>query len=169
MSLAHEEIWDTLRQIPDPELPISIVDLGIIHEVEADQGHVRVTMLPTFVGCPALNVVQDEIRRKLGQLAGVRRVTVDVRYAPPWTPDRMSDEGRRTLKTLGVGVPERSSCIGQRVEAGRATKPPAPVPCPWCESTDTVMSSPFGPQRCRMIYYCNTCKKPFEQFKALSG
>jgi len=167
MTALHEQVWRTLEQIPDPELPISIVDLGIVQHVEEADGHVLVTLIPTFVGCPALNVVQDEIRRQVGLLPGVAQVTVLFRYDPPWTPERMSDRGRRTLKQLGVGVPDRSSCIGVRVAAGQTTKPDRPVPCPWCDSTNTELSSAFGPQRCRMVYYCRDCKKPFEQFKSM--
>lgn len=167
MTATLDDIWDVLECIPDPELPISIVDLGIVERVAQDAGRVHVTITPTFVGCPALNVVYDEVRKKVGALDGIEAVTVNISFDPPWSPDRMSLKGRDILRTLGVGVPEPEACIGSRLSAADATSPEPPVPCPWCNSTDTTMSSPFGAQRCRMIYYCNACKKPFEQFKAM--
>lgn len=167
MPAATDDIWATLETIPDPELPIGILDLGIILDVARNGSDVHVTMTPTFIGCPALNVVQDEIRRKVRALPGVKHVEVEVRFDPPWSPARMSEKGRETLRQLGIGVPEPASCIGTRLAGGGVAPALPPAPCPWCKSPDTVMSSPFGPQRCRMIYYCNACKKPFEQFKPM--
>ena len=145
------EVWDVLSRIPDPELPVPITDLGIVERVEVNDSAVHVTLIPTFLGCPALDVVLQRVRERVGALPQVNRVHVEMVNTPVWSPDRISENGREILRSFGVAVP-----------------PPAgEVVCPFCESTDIKMESAFGTQRCRMIYYCNACHKPFELFKKI--
>jgi len=139
-------VWEVLATIQDPELPVTVTDLGIIEAVGVHDGCVRVEMIPTFTGCPALEVMRREIDARLRALPGVREVTVQVSYARPWTVDRISQVGRLRLRRHGVGL----------------AQPPEPVRCPVCGSTNTIPESPFGPTPCRALAYCPDCRNPLE-------
>lgn len=158
-----------LKTIPDPEMPISIVDLGLVEDVRIDSGRVSIDILPTFVGCPALEMIADDIQDKVGRLEGVGDIDVRFLYDPPWSVERISDEGRRALAAHGVTVPERGGTLpvpGHRGEAVELRT--SAVACPFCGSDETKLDSAFGPTRCRMIYYCNACRNSFEHMKRLS-
>lgn len=163
---SREDVLDVLREIPDPEMPISIVDLGIVDRVEVREGDVEVDILPTFVGCPALDMIRDQVCEKVGAMSGVNGISVNFIFDPPWSVDRISDEGRASLKAHGVTVPESGSKLpvhdSPRVMTQVRT---SAVPCPFCQSTSTYLDSPFGPTRCRMIYYCQACRNSFEHMK----
>jgi ring-1,2-phenylacetyl-CoA epoxidase subunit PaaD len=153
--VSRDAVLDVLRTIDDPEMPISIVDLGIVEDVRADDAeHVTVELLPTFVGCHALTFIEDEIRKRLQALPAVEAVDVQVRYDPPWTVDRVSPAGREALRRLGITVP---AADGEQ-----------PV-CPFCGSADVQLESSFGPTRCKMIYHCNACRNPFEHLKRIGA
>lgn len=165
----RRSIMDVLRTIPDPEMPISIVDLGLIESVEVGgeqgEGAVRVVALPTFVGCPALDMIRRDIEDRVGALPGVGSVKVQWVNDPPWSVDRISATGRESLRAHGVTVPDSG---GQLAGAGAATVAltvAGAVPCPFCGSMKTRRESPFGPTRCRMIYYCDACRNSFEHLK----
>ncbi len=171
MPITNEDIIDVLRTIPDPEMPISIVDLGIVERVDVepiDGGcAVMIDILPTFVGCPALPMIEEQIRAKVEQMPGVQRVHVQFIFDPPWSVDRISERGRVDLRSHGVTVPERGSVL-PRPAATVALRTSA-VPCPFCSSTETRLESPFGPTRCRMIYYCDSCRNSFEHLKKIGA
>ncbi len=159
--LSRQELLSTLATILDPEMPISIVDLGIVEDVQiapvsaAATGHrVVITITPTFVGCPALDMIRDQVRQRVGGLPGVAEVEVRFVNDPPWTTERISPAGRESLRSHGVTVP---LTIGGT---------PRCVPCPYCRSTETQLESRFGPTRCRMIYYCPACRNSFEHLKS---
>jgi ring-1,2-phenylacetyl-CoA epoxidase subunit PaaD len=152
-------IIDVLRTINDPEMPISIVDLGVVNAVHIEQGQasvrVVVEILPTFVGCPALPVIGEEVRQRVSRLEGVGAVDVRFRFDPPWTVDRISAAGREALRQTGVTVPS-------------PTQPGQAEPsCPFCGSSTVHLESSFGPTRCRIIYYCESCRNPFEHMKKI--
>jgi ring-1,2-phenylacetyl-CoA epoxidase subunit PaaD len=139
-----------LATIPDPELPVvSIVDLGMIHRVEVDEAGIRVAVLPTFIGCPALDLIRASIAASLH--AFDRPVEVQTSFEIPWTSDRISDSGRQALAAAGIAPPTAS----------------ADVRCPWCASAQVVMDSAFGPTQCRSLYYCRACRQPFEALKSV--
>lgn len=152
----EKRVWEVLEAIEDPELPVSITDLGLIHEVRVDGPRVRVTMLPTFSACPAIGVMREDIRRRVGALAGVDAVEVAVSFAEPWTMNRMTTRARERLFSHGVSVERKG-------EAGKS------VQCPFCGSTNTRLENPFGPTLCRSIYYCLDCKNPIERFRPPGG
>ncbi len=159
--VTREAVLDVLRTINDPEMPISISDLGIVESVRVESAgeegagtRVVIDLLPTFVGCPALPVLEEEIRRKVCALTGVAEVKVQFLFDPPWTVDRISAAGREALKQIGVTVPEQE---------------PAKSKCPFCGSSSVQLESSFGPTRCRMIYYCEACRNPFEHMKRVDG
>ncbi len=172
-----EAIMDVLREIPDPEMPISIVDLGLVEDIrvesngEAPDGigtgraSVFIDILPTFVGCPALPMIGNEIRTKVGAVEGVGEVSVQFIYDPPWSVDRISDEGRQSLAAHGVTVPEHGSKLDVPGHGSTVELRTSAIACPFCSSNETRLDSPFGPTRCRMIYYCEACRNSFEHMK----
>jgi ring-1,2-phenylacetyl-CoA epoxidase subunit PaaD len=154
INAAEQEIWDVLADVPDPEIPmVSVVDLGIIRSVARDDAHVRVEVMPTFVACPALDLIREAIRERLTGLAP--RVEVVTTFVEPWTTERITPEGRRKLRESGFAPPM----------PGEAEMLPAAPACPYCGSRRTALENPFGPTLCRAIYYCHDCHQPFEQFK----
>lgn len=158
--VTEQQVLQVLETINDPEMPISIVDLGIVHAVEISADRVAVDLLPTFIGCPALPMIEDSVRAKVGALPGVSGVDVQSRFDPPWTPERISERGRESLRKFGVTMPRAHVC-----EHKTESEHPR---CPFCNNASVTLESPFGPTRCRMIYYCAECKNSFEHMKRLS-
>jgi ring-1,2-phenylacetyl-CoA epoxidase subunit PaaD len=164
--LRERRVWDALAEIPDPEIPnISVVDLGVIRDVRfSDDGsRVTVEMLPTFVGCPAIGVMQQQIGERLRELHVADEVEVDVSFAEPWTSERISPEGRQRLRQSGFAPPVTGSTPASLDEL--FVLPVAE--CPYCGSRNTTLENPFGPTLCRAIYHCTDCRQPFEQFKRI--
>jgi ring-1,2-phenylacetyl-CoA epoxidase subunit PaaD len=162
-TVTEESIWSALAEVPDPELPgVSVVDLGVVLRVELDAAarRARVLLMPTFLGCPALQIMRDAVRERVERLGLAAQV--DVTTEQLWSSDRISAEGRRRLAAAGVAPPAPA-------EAGRGAVIPLleAGPCPHCGSRDTALDSPFGPTLCRAIAYCRACRQPFEQFKPI--
>ena len=156
------EVWDALAEIPDPEIPVvSLVDLGVVRDVAVSDGHVRVDFTPTFLGCPALEVMRDAMAERLRAL-GVQP-EIRVRRDEAWSTDRITAEGREKLRAAGFAPPApRAAGAPTLVELRSAV-----FRCPYCGSTDTRLENVFGPTPCRSLRYCNTCRQPFEQFKTI--
>jgi ring-1,2-phenylacetyl-CoA epoxidase subunit PaaD len=146
-----EAAWDILRTVEDPELPITITDLGLVHDVRVADGRISVRLVPTWTGCPALDVIRTRVRDALQALPGVREAAVEYTYDEPWTMDRVTAHGRRRLEAHGLAVPR---C--------RFSEPPV---CPHCGSREVALESLFGPTMCRATYVCRVCRNPFERFK----
>jgi len=165
-------IMEVLATIPDPEMPISITDLGLVERVEvSEDGCVAIDILPTMIGCPALAMIRDDIEKKIADIDGVQQVLVRFINDPPWSVDRISQSGREELRKFGVTVPGKddSRPVDGPVEL-RTTAPPKAdreVSCPFCGSKNTRLDSPFGPTRCRMIYFCEECENTFERMKRI--
>jgi ring-1,2-phenylacetyl-CoA epoxidase subunit PaaD len=160
--VTEAQVWEALDEIPDPEIPVvSLVDLGVIKDVTVVAGRVRIEFTPTFLGCPALEVMERRMRERveaLGAEADVRVVLDD-----SWSTDRITAEGREKLREAGFAPPApRTACTVTLVQLERA-----PHRCPWCGSTDTRLDNIFGPTPCRSLRYCNACRQPFEQFKTI--
>jgi ring-1,2-phenylacetyl-CoA epoxidase subunit PaaD len=143
-----------LADVMDPELPmVSIVDLGMIgavdvaDPVDGSTGAIRVELLPTYIGCPALDIIRAAIADRLAALGPP--VVVETTFNPPWTTDRVTAAGRAALNAAGIAEPSA----------------PADVRCPFCRSARIVMDSAFGPTQCRSLYYCRDCHQPFEAMK----
>jgi ring-1,2-phenylacetyl-CoA epoxidase subunit PaaD len=168
VELQERAVWNALDKVTDPEIPvISVVELGIVQEVDVRDDQVEVAITPTFAGCPALYVMKEDIQCAIEQL-GVEpdRISVNVRLNPPWTSERITEEGRRKLKEIGLAPPERVPAEGGIIALDSIELADGIV-CPFCDSRDTRLESPFGPTMCRSLYYCHSCKQPFEKFKAL--
>lgn len=160
-AITEQDIWDALREVPDPEIPtVSVVDLGVVPCVELDTAGrtVRVLLTPTFSGCPAIEIMGDMIRERLERLG--LRARVDVTREQRWSSDLITPAGRRGLERAGIAppAPAESSTIIPLIEPAR---------CPNCGSRRTTLESAFGPTLCRAIAHCRDCKQPFEQFKPL--
>ncbi|CAN5643432.1 phenylacetate-CoA oxygenase subunit PaaJ [soil metagenome] len=154
-------VWAALHDVHDPEIPtISVVDLGVIRTVETAPGRVRVELLPTFVGCPAIDVMRDSVEQRLAGFA--HEVEVAISFAEPWTSERITPEGRRRLRASGFAPP----VVGAD-DDDRLLPVLAPAECPYCGSRNTTLENAFGPTLCRAIYHCADCTQPFEQFKAV--
>jgi len=161
----EQRLWDALAEIPDPEIPaISVVDLGVIGEVRVDDAGrlAHVQLLPTFVGCPAIDFMRQQIRERLTALGVADRVEVEVSFATPWTSERISAAGRERLRLSGFAPPVMTAIDGLDE---LAVLPIAE--CPFCGSRNTTLDNPFGPTLCRAIYHCANCRQPFEQFKRI--
>ncbi len=167
--MSERHVLSALKTVHDPEIPpLSIVDLGIVERVELTDDELRVELLPTFAGCPALDVIQRDVEAALvdGPAAG-RRVTVRFVVSPPWTSDRISAAGREALRAHGLTPPSGTAPVSQgpiRITLGPAPASPH-IACPFCGATDTVRESAFGPTLCRSTHFCNACRNPFEAFK----
>jgi ring-1,2-phenylacetyl-CoA epoxidase subunit PaaD len=158
--ITAEAIWAALEDVKDPEIPvISVVDLGLIRDVQVDEGRALVLMTPTFLGCPAIDVMQTEISRRLRAM-GAAEVEVRLILSPPWTSDWITGRGRAQLKAFGLAPPVHHNGLIQIILSDDAT-------CPHCGSRRTEQKNPFGATLCRALYYCHNCQQPFEQFKAL--
>ncbi len=153
-------VWAALAEVPDPEIPaVSVIDLGIVQRVTVSDEVIRVAILPTFVGCPAVEAMRMGVEARLAGMAP--RVEVEVSFEVPWTSDRITPQGRSRLEASGFGPPLQSSQGDTLVSLSpRAT-------CPYCRSRRTVLENAFGPTLCRSIYYCTDCRQPFEQFKTV--
>ena len=136
---------------------LSLLDLGVIRKVEIDNEHVKVTMTPTFSGCPAMDVMKQDVIDTLVK-NGISNPEVEINFKESWSSNLISEKGREALKKFGLAPPPTNTLI---VDIDILMH----VPCPFCESTDTDMKSPFGPTLCRSLHYCNNCQQAFEQFK----
>lgn len=160
-----KDIFEVLQTIPDPEMPISITDLGLIEDVNVSNAHVQIQLLPTFIGCFALPAIAQEIKDKVGELAGIDSVDVELINNPPWSIDRISDAGRASLAKHGISVPESGPICSGGSQSEPVELRTSAISCPWCDSRKTTLTSPFGPTRCKSIHFCNACRQPFERMK----
>jgi ring-1,2-phenylacetyl-CoA epoxidase subunit PaaD len=157
-----DDIWAALAEIPDPEIPVvSLVDLGVIKDVEVEDGHVRIEFTPTFMGCPALEPMQRAMEEKVEQLGAHPEVRVVLDDS--WSTDSITPAGREKLRLAGFAPPaprpvEKLDLV--QVQRGMSR-------CPYCGSTKTRLENLFGPTPCRSLRYCDACRQPYEQFKTL--
>jgi ring-1,2-phenylacetyl-CoA epoxidase subunit PaaD len=160
-----DALLELLRGIPDPEIPaLDIVALGIVRRVELrPDGGVMVEVTPTYSGCPAMQVIEQEIRSAL-QSSGYDRVELRTVYSPAWTTDWLSDEAKAKLRAYGIAPPGRTAAEQPLVPLGPTIRHAA---CPHCGSSSTELKSEFGSTACKAIHYCHHCHQPFEEFKAL--
>lgn len=158
--MTKEDVFQAIERVTDPEIPtISVVDMGIITGVEVvDDNTVRVAMTPTFVGCPAIDVMKHDVEQAVREL-GVENVVVDVNFDVPWTTNRLTEKGRAALLKHGLAPPEPFDTLALELEVLNN------VACPYCGSHNTTLKSPFGPTLCRSLHYCNACLQAFEGFK----
>jgi ring-1,2-phenylacetyl-CoA epoxidase subunit PaaD len=159
----EDDVWRALAGVADPEIPaVSVVDMGMILGVEHRDGRVTVTVLPTFTGCPAIPMIKEDIATALSRVEGVGETLVETTFSPPWTPERITPDGRRKLQAFGLAPPTGTGPV-LITEIGL----PQIATCPFCGSKNTRLENAFGPTPCRSLYYCGECRNPFEQFKTV--
>lgn len=157
------EIWDYLREVKDPEIPVvDVVGMGIVRAVAREGETLRVTITPTYSGCPAMHQIEREIREQL-HAKGERDVVLKTELAPAWTTDWMTPETRALLKTYGI-APPRKTCATDR---SPFHEPDMTSACPYCDSGRTELRSLFGSTACKALHYCHDCQEPFEAFKCI--
>jgi len=165
---SRDELLALLDQVMDPEVPvISVVELGIVRDVAADERGVTVTITPTYSGCPAMRVIEDEITRALDE-HGFGPVHVKTVYTPAWTTDWIGPSAREKLRRYGIAPPAGSArAASGEPELVPLTRRVAPLECPFCGSRDTERKSEFGSTACKAIWFCRSCAQPFEEFKPI--
>lgn len=157
-------VWGALAKVHDPEIPpCSIIDLGIVERVQEAGDVIQVDLLPTFAGCPALDVIREDAAAAVREATPGFEARVRFVYSPPWTSSRITAAGREALRIYGITPPQGGGrpfvalASLQRVEGA--------VSCPFCGSSQTVLESAFGPTLCRSTHFCRSCRNPFEAFK----
>ena len=159
--VSTDEIRQYMEEVFDPEVPVlTIVDLGVLRKVEVIRDTVKITITPTYSGCPAMKRIEDDIVELLKE-KGIDKVEVDLVLSPAWTTDWLSAEGRVKLKEYGIAPPENE------MDKSVLFAEPTIVPCPKCDSRDTKLVSQFGSTACKAHYQCNTCLEPYDYFKCL--
>ena len=156
------DVWAALGEVEDPEIPVvSVVDMGVVRDVRVEEGRVRVEFTPTFLGCPALDVMRERMAERIEALGA--QAEIEVVLDDSWSTDRITPAGREKLRRAGFAPP-----------APRAAGEPRLVQlqsrifrCPYCGSTETRLENIFGPTPCRSLRYCTSCRQPFEQFKTI--
>lgn len=160
--LTEKEIYDILSEIPDPEIPvITIKDLGILQRVEVTGNTCEIFITPTYSGCPAMKMIEDQIQEALAPYQ-ITTIKVKLIYSPAWTTDWISAEAKEKLRIYGIAPPEHSS-----VDKGALTGKAKELKCPLCNSKNTEMISQFGSTACKSLYRCKDCKEPFDYFKCI--
>jgi len=151
-----ERVWAALEEIPDPEIPVvSLVDLGVIRSVDVSNGQVHVELTPTFLGCPALEMMKRALEEKVAELGA--EAEVQVVNDDSWSTDKITAAGREKLRAAGF-APPAPRLVQLQSQVHR---------CPYCGSTETKLENLFGPTPCRSLRYCTSCRQPFEQFKTI--
>jgi ring-1,2-phenylacetyl-CoA epoxidase subunit PaaD len=161
-TVTEDQVRAALAGIPDPEIPvISLVDLGVIRGVEVHGGRVRVEFTPTFLGCPALEVMRDRMAAAIRDLGAEPQI--DVVADDSWSTDRITPAGRERLREAGLAPPAPREAAAPKLVQLQSKV----FRCPYCGSTETRLENIFGPTPCRSLRYCDTCRQPFEQFKTI--
>jgi ring-1,2-phenylacetyl-CoA epoxidase subunit PaaD len=168
-TLDRTTAYTAAASVLDPEVPVlTIADLGVLRDVQvAEDGSVDVTITPTYSGCPAMQTIADDVRTAVGQ-AGFGPVRVSTVLSPAWTTDWMSQDGRRKLREYGIAPPNPTSGVRRDgpVPLTLGLRPGV-VPCPQCGSTRTRELSRFGSTACKALWQCESCREPFDHFKAI--
>ncbi|MFL5752217.1 MAG: 1,2-phenylacetyl-CoA epoxidase subunit PaaD [Bacteroidia bacterium] len=158
----NKEVLDILNQIPDPEIPvISIVELGVIRDMQVEGKKIEVTITPTYSGCPAMKQMEDDIVKVLKE-NGFEDVKIKTTYTPAWTTDWMSERAKEKLRKYGIAPPEETTS-----DKSFLTGKTKNIKCPRCGSTNTRLISQFGSTACKALYQCQDCLEPFDYFKCI--
>lgn len=157
--LTKEQVFHCLSNIVDPEIPVvTIQEMGMLRDVILTEEGCEVIITPTYTACPAMGIIEDDIRTALSK-EGVENVKVTLVYSPAWTTDWMNEETKSKLRNYGIAAPLHSSCSSWMNTSTQA------IHCPRCNSSHTTMISRFGSTACKALYACDDCKEPFDYFK----
>ena len=157
----NDKIYKILEQVNDPEVPVlSVVDLGIIRDVNSADNQITITITPTYVGCPAMKTIEDDIQLEMKN-NGFNDVLIKTIISPAWTTDWISEKGKQKLLAFGIAPPVGSASKGSLLGEEKI------IACPQCKSTSTSMISQFGSTACKALYKCEDCLEPFDYFKCI--
>ncbi|MFJ5961885.1 1,2-phenylacetyl-CoA epoxidase subunit PaaD [Pseudarthrobacter oxydans] len=160
----RQKAWDIAATVVDPEIPVlSIADLGILRNVEVTDNKVKVTITPTYSGCPAMDAIRDDVKTAFAK-EGYADVEVDLVLSPAWTTDWMTEQGKQKLQEYGIAPPTGKSHAARHAGPIRLTMA---VKCPQCASLNTKELTRFGSTSCKALYVCQDCREPFDYFKVL--
>ncbi len=163
MTVSTNRIYEYLKEVHDPEIPVlNLIELGVVRDVKIEDGNVQIDITPTYSGCPAMKMMEEEIVSKL-KSKGFHSVTVKQVYSPAWTTDWMTEEAKSKLKNYGIAPPGKVSAE----DRNPFHHTPKPIACPYCDSQNTQLTSQFGSTACKSLYYCHNCQQPFEHFKCI--
>lgn len=162
---ARETYWEAVGRVLDPEVPVlSVIDLGIVRDIREERDTVIVDLTPTYSGCPAMRVIEHDIREALGE-AGAQTVVVNTVFQPAWTTDWISPDARERLRAYGIAPPSAAAAaVTELIPLRRREET---IACPRCNSWNTERRSEFGSTACKAIYYCQACGEPFEYLKPI--
>lgn len=150
-----------LEQVSDPEIPVlSIMDMGVVRSAIIENSIVKVEITPTYSGCPAMDVIGDDIKKALME-AGYNS-EIELILSPAWTTDWITPRGRKALEAYGIAAPLEAEADKEALLHGKRL-----VKCPQCGSTNTKMVSQFGSTACKAQFQCDDCQEPFDYFKCL--
>ncbi len=158
-----QELLPILKEVSDPEIPVlSIVDMGVVRSAKLeDDKHVKVEITPTYSGCPAMDVIGDDVKKALSDQGYQPQLKLIL--SPAWTTDWMTDEAKQALKEYGIAPPmdasaDKAALLGQKKV----------VKCPQCGSKNTTLISQFASTACKAMFKCDDCQEPFDYFKCLT-
>ena len=155
MSLSEKKILKLLEDVQDPEIPVlNIVEMGIVREINISDEKVQINITPTYMGCPAMNMIENEMLDVLFA-KGINNVKVKTVYSPAWTTDWLSDGTKYKLKEYGIAPPRAVTDLLDKIE------------CPFCNSNSTKLTSEFGSTACKSLHFCDACHQHFEHFKCI--
>lgn len=161
--MTEAQIWEMLKEVPDPEIPVlSIIDLGVVRNVILDEAGVYIDITPTYSGCPAMNVFEQDIVSRL-EKSGLKNIQIRKVFTPAWTTDWISEDAKKRLKAYGIAPPEMTTADKSALWETEAKV----VPCPFCDSQNTKLTSQFGSTACKSLHFCDGCHQPFEHFKCI--
>ena len=153
-----KRIWKILSDVKDPEIPVlSILDLGIVRNVDFENNIAEIMITPTYSGCPAMDFIEMNIRKTFLK-NGFEKIKIIHQLSPAWTTDWMTEEAKQKLKSYGIAPPTSKTFDKNYLQN-------LPVQCPHCNSMNTKLISEFGSTACKAIYQCNDCGEPFDYFK----
>lgn len=159
-TITIKKVYEWLEEVKDPEIPVlSLVDLGVVTEVEINGDHIRVELTPTYAGCPAMDMMKHEVLEKL-KFNGVKNPQVEISFRVPWSSEFISEKGKQALKEFGLAPPPSNKLFTDLEILESAI-------CPRCDGTHTQLKNSFGSTLCRSLYFCEDCREAFEQFKPL--
>jgi len=162
MNKSAENIFSLLKEISDPEIPvINIVEMGIVQKVDFIDEEIIISITPTYSGCPAMKMIEEHIKEILLH-NNISNFNIKTSYSPAWTTDWLSNETKKKLENYGISAPGKTEDINEMKVLSMQK-----IHCPYCNSTDTKLTSEFGSTACKSLHYCNECSQPFEHFKCI--
>lgn len=155
------DLISVLKTVSDPEIPVlSVLALGVIREAIEENGLVKIKLTPTYSGCPAMDVISDDLKKAFSEIGKIAEV--ELVLSPAWSTDWISEEGLQKMEEYGISRPLSESHDIDVLLHGKKI-----VKCPQCGSTNTHLVSQFGSTACKALFKCDDCHEPFDYFKCL--